>query len=343
MKKLTYIVLMLLIISPVCRLWAGSSEPVTLKEVLKPAMMVVKDNKLYVLQQTTIFIYSLKDFKLIKTFGRQGEGPREFMARPYGAPMSMSFADGKLVVSSLNKVSYFTKLGEYVSERKAPANSVYYQFHDQFIAVGPTPADKMVISFRLNSNDYKFKKTLYLSDVSVIMQEKKLMPLSALTYNPVAGKVAVLVTDPDQFIVDVFDKEGNKIKRIEKKVKRMPMTSEFKSFVVNWFKTDPQFKPLFERIKPTIAFRSHFPAIRTINLSEENVIAVLTFKRKGDLWECLLMDYDGKVTGKAFIPLSAYKAFTYYATLFSVENGKIYSLVEDEDEEVYKLHITTAK
>ena len=75
-------------------------------DLVKPSMIIVKDKKLYVLEKTTISIYSIKNMKLITKLGKTGEGPGEFMARPYGPPMSMSFVNGELVVNSINKLSY---------------------------------------------------------------------------------------------------------------------------------------------------------------------------------------------------------------------------------------------
>ncbi len=318
------------------------AKSVTIEGISKPAMMVVKDGKLYVLENTTIYIFSLKDYKLISKFGRAGEGPKEFMARPFGPPMSMSFVDGKLVVNSTNKLSYFTKEGKWISERKAFANLVLYQVKDNFVAVGPSidAEKKFRISFRLFSHDLKELKTLYHSNISVNPQDDYILPLSALTGNPsYKGKVFVVASNED-FVIDIFDAKGTKIRRIEKKEKKRVFTAKDQADALDWFKNRSQFKNFFTQIKNNIKFKKHFPAIRDIQPADDK-IHVLTYKRKGELWEMIVLDMKGKELKRLFVPLDEYLPFSYYAILYSIENGKVYSLVEDPDEEVWNLKITS--
>ena len=125
MKKILLVILLsFFILEPLF------SKAVTIKGVVKPDMMIVKNSKLYILEKTTILIYSLKDFSLISKFGREGEGPKEFMARPFGPPMSMSFVDDELVVNSTGKLSYFTGDGTFIKERKSVEKQVllYFKF-----------------------------------------------------------------------------------------------------------------------------------------------------------------------------------------------------------------------
>ena len=47
----------------------------TLPEVMKPQYMLVEDNRLYISEQSSIAMYSMENFKLVKRIGRKGEGP----------------------------------------------------------------------------------------------------------------------------------------------------------------------------------------------------------------------------------------------------------------------------
>lgn len=58
-------------------------EPVVLEEIYSPNKIKVFNNKLYIAQETTLFIYSLKDLSLIKKFGRKCEGPGEVVFSPF--------------------------------------------------------------------------------------------------------------------------------------------------------------------------------------------------------------------------------------------------------------------
>ena len=336
MKKTIFLLTFLLIFSSF-----GFTAVHLMENLVKPSMIIVKDNRLYVLEKTTISIYSIKDMKLIKKFGKSGEGPREFMARPYGPPMSMSFVNGELVVNSTNKLSYFNPIGKFLRERKAFANLVLYQVKDNFIAIGPSQDDegKFRISIRLFSNELKELKKLFHTNISVNPQHDFIMPLSAITHNAsYKGEIFIPESNKD-FIIGIFDHQGNRISKIEKNFEKVNIPEKFKLETHEWFKKYSPYKQFYENMKQFIKFKEYFPAIRDIYLAD-NLIHVITYKRKGDLWECVILDMKGKEIKRLFVPLDRYVPFTYYAILYSIENGKMYSLIEDEDEETWELHMT---
>jgi hypothetical protein len=102
------------------------------------------------------------------------------------------------------------------------------------------------------------------------------------------------------------------------------------------------YKQFYDAIKNLIKFKDHFPAIRDLILADDT-IHVVTHKQQNGLWECILLDMTGKEIKQIFIPLSRYIPFTYYPLLCAVENRVLYSLIEDEDEEEWKLHIVGLK
>ena len=320
------------------------SRSFPMDDLVKPSMITVRDNKLYILEKTTISIYSISDLKLITKFGKSGEGPREFMARTYGPPMSMSFENGELVVNSTNKLSYFTPMGKFINERKAFANLVLYQVKDNFIAIGPSPdkENRFRISVRLYSNDLKEIKNLFHTNISVNPQNDFILPLSAITHNPsYKGKIIIPESNRD-FVIGIFDHKGKRLGKIEKKFEKVSIPEKFKSETHDWFKKYSIYKKFYENIKQFIKFKEYFPAIRDIYIADEH-IHVITYKRKGKMWECIILDMKGKEINKLFVPLDRYVPFTYYAILYSIENGKMYSLIEDEDEETWELHVTDLK
>lgn len=339
MKIVLFIGLILLILVK-----PGLSEGIIMENLVKPSMIIVKENKLYVLEKTTISIYSLKDLKLITTFGKSGEGPKEFMARPFGPPMSMSFVKGELVVNSNNKLSYFTHEGKFLRERKAFANLVLYQVKENFLAIGPSvdSEGKFRISFRLYSSKLKEIKKLFHTNISVDPQSNFILPLSAVTNNPSYKDNIFVSASNEDFIIDVFDYKGDKVRRIKKDFVKQKITAKYKSETFHWFKNFSPYKKFYDSMKQFIKFKEYFPAIRDFYLSD-NTIHVITYKRKGDLWECILLDMRGKEIRRVFVPLDRYIPFTYYAILYSIENRKMYSLIENEDEETWELHITALK
>ena len=74
MKKFILFILTLTFVSP------GFAEKVaTLQEINKPWTFFVDQDRFYISETVSVYIYSLKDFKLIKKFGRRGEAAGEFI------------------------------------------------------------------------------------------------------------------------------------------------------------------------------------------------------------------------------------------------------------------------
>ena len=48
-----------------------------LRDLARPQGMVIKGEHLYVIEGATLFCYQLPSLRLIKTFGKEGEGPGE--------------------------------------------------------------------------------------------------------------------------------------------------------------------------------------------------------------------------------------------------------------------------
>ena len=91
-----------------------------LEELIKPDIMFMGNGRMYITEGASIFIYSLKDYKLIKKFGKEGEGPKEFKISPFGAPMLVYPFEDKIFINSNAKISYFTQDGEFIKEVRIP-------------------------------------------------------------------------------------------------------------------------------------------------------------------------------------------------------------------------------
>ncbi|MCP4153652.1 MAG: hypothetical protein GY757_38340, partial [bacterium] len=104
MKK--YSILILFILST---LFLQAAKVVPLPDLKRPFFIKVDDSQVYISDGPTVSVYFLKDLSLIKKFGRQGEGPREFKTsrRNAGAVM-ISLTDELIVVNSVNKISLYT-------------------------------------------------------------------------------------------------------------------------------------------------------------------------------------------------------------------------------------------
>lgn len=327
-------------------LFLNSSEPVSLPGVVRPSVFIVKADRIYILENASVSIYSLKDFSLIRQFGKAGEGPREFKYNGNnGRPLSMSFHGDRLAVNSTNRMSYFTLDGEYLSEENLVVDMLLFGVGGQYVGVGPTSdaeGKNQYIGFRLYDAGFKPGKVIYLSSLDVGNPSKLLIPADTFTYNPVYKDRIYINSSSEKFLIDVFDANGKKLYAIEKKEPLIPQGEENIKLTHEFFKTNPRFKPQYEYIKNILKFRDNFPPIRDFYL-EADRIHVITYQHQGNSWEMIVLDLKGRELGRTFIPLAEYEPFTFYPLLYSVYQDKVYTLVENEEDEGWMVHTTPLK
>jgi hypothetical protein len=320
-----------------------AEQPTILSELSRPAILIVQDEKVFVLEATTIFIYNLKDLKLIKKFGKAGEGPGEFMINPQeGRPMSMSLYKNNILVNSIAKMSYFDMEGNFKKERKVVADALLFPVKNKFIGIGPvsTEGSHQLLGFRLLEENLKDSKILHLSDFELGSGiQILLLPVVNFTYNPVYKDRIYINTSNSEFKIDVFNTNGDKLYTINKDYMKIATPKDYKDQCLDWFKSNPQFKRQVEFIKKILEVRKHFPSIRDLQIADD-ILHVITYKRKKKLWECILMDLKGKELGRKFIPLEEYIPLSFYPILYSSYKGNMYTLVENEEDENWEIHVT---
>ena len=335
-KKHTLLFLVLVIWIPIL----SAKKVATLQDVVKPDMILSKNDKLYVLERTSIFIYSLKDFRLIKKFGREGEGPMEFRVRPFGPPMTLSFYSDYLVVNSNSKMSYLTLDGKFVNEERCSPNAVFYKIKGGYLSIGAAVGEKnrMHLCYRIHEPDFQSPRVLYQSEITVDQDFKIFVPMNALNYYPITPDKIFIVNGIKGFVIDCFDHSGKKLFFIEKKkYEKIKVTEAYKKQTLAWFKNHSNFKAMFEQVKNKIIFKEYFPAIKTV-LIDNNKLYVITNKMKKGLWECIVIDFKGNELNRTHVPMQDSEPFTYYPLLCTLENGTFYSLIENEDDETWELH-----
>jgi len=319
-----------------------NSLPVSLEDISQPSMFLVNYDKIYILENATIYIYSLKDFKLIKKFGKAGEGPREFKYRKDAPmPMSISFYKNRLLVNSPMKLTYFDLHGNYKRELRAKTiDRILFPFDNKYIGIGSTSGtdNRIFMGFTLFENDFNTKKTVFLSDFEVNNPRKITLPLTNFFYKPIYKGKIYINTSSDEFMINVYDKEGKQNYVIKKQYPKIAVHTNYKNEVLEFISKSPKFKNGYEYFKKILKIRKYFPPIRDLQISDD-FIYVITFKREGKLWECIKMDMKGNEKGRTFVKLNSYKHLSFYPLLYAVYKENVYSLVEDEEDETWKIHI----
>lgn len=313
----------------------------TLNELVKPDMIALGNNRIYITDCSSIYIYSLKDFRLIKKFGKEGEGPQEFKANPMGFPITVVPHKDKLFVSSSAKVSFYTKDGEFINEQKVIPLQLFWPIKNNFIATGSVSYDKgqMVLSVNLHNEKYERIKTLYVSDIQLGSSFIWDFPLTAFVFRSYKDNV-YLVKGKEGFVIDVFDDRGAKLYRIKKNFKPLNVTREYKNKTLEWFKVNPNYKRLWEFFKTRITFKDHFPPIQDMFVKDDRIY-VITYKTHKGETECIIMDLKGNEQKRVFVPYQEMPGMEY-APRSDIYNRAFYALVENEDEESWELHKSDA-
>lgn len=319
----------------------ASTELVELPDLTRPSIFLVNQERAYILEEASVYIYSLKNTKLLKKFGKAGEGPQEFKYDASGGrPLSMSFFKNQLIVNSEMKMSFFDLDGNYIKENKVTVDRLLFPVDGKFLGIGPT-ADgnkKMFIGFTIYDKNFKSPNVIFLSDFEMSSQPKLILPATSFTYNPVYNKKIFANVNANEFRIDVFNIEGKKEYTIEKKYPKINIPASFREKALEFFKKSPRFKNAYEVVKKILRIREYYPPIRDLQIKDDLIYA-LTFKRKGDLWELIKLDLKGNEKGRTFIRLNEYEYFTWYPIFYSVYKDNVYTLVEDEDEEIWKVYV----
>lgn len=333
MKKTIWILFILLMV-----FFLLQPKTVTLPEIMKPGALSVDDTQIYITENATVFIYALKDFKLIKKFGKEGQGPQEFAIHPR-VPLSVDSSTDKLIINSLGKVSFFSKKGEFLKEIRALPN--YFNFQpigDQYLGLGQAFDDNALYN-TVNIFDQNLKKIkeIHRADSGLKGPGKGIRVLQK-PFMYQGNKDNILLPGEKGSEIDVFDTGMNKRFTITVDHKKKRVTQDFKDSVINYFQTSPRTKDIYEVLLKPVSFPDTFPVYQVFFLVEDRILVLTWEKEKGNN---LFFVYDlaGKFLKKVWIPLVYQNDLEFYP--ITIKGGKLYQLIEDFDSEEWNLHIST--
>jgi hypothetical protein len=318
-----------------------AKKEATMQEVVRPTMMTIDGDKLFIVDGHSILIYSMENYTLLKKFGKAGEGPQEFLVNYRNGPGMMVFPTPKfLLVNTDNKLFHFTRDGEYIKEQRAPLYAVFMPLSSGYTAngFGPDEENHRVLTVNLHDPELNRVKELFVSnrvlDAS-IWEDLPKNPFYFLNYKDRTYVLAVKYG----FCIIVFDQNGKELYRIKKDEPKLKVTDEFKKRALYWGKNESHFKEFFDPSRFT--FKKYFPAIQEIMVSDDRIYA-FTFKKKGDDTECVVMDLKGKELKRIYLPMP-YKTPIGYTLPSTFFGHKFYRLLDNQEKETWELHAEEVK
>ncbi len=339
MKK-TILVLIFVIITLFTSLYP---KKILLPEIANPLEILLDDKNIYITENVSIYIYSLNNFKLIRKFGKKGEGPGEFKISA-DQMLSVSLNNKEIIVKSIGKISYFSKNGLLNKEIKTLPTFTWalHPVKDRFVGVGAVNEGKGFLA--INIYDKKLKKIKELSRISeeVVREEGKFkfyflrVPISVPTsFSVYKNKIYFFWENNSK--IKIYNENGSLEKNISVKEDKLKLSNDYKKLVIKNYKNDKSIPvPIYQRMYKNIQFPEYFPFIRDLRVADNKIYAI-TYKTIKNKSKLIIYNLKGVLLKETYINLIQKDAIRYYP--FTIKNGKIYQLIEDLQDESFYLNI----
>jgi hypothetical protein len=302
----------------------------------RPAYLAVDRNNIYISDFPSIYIYSLDGYTFKKKFGKKGEGPREFLNYA-----NITLFRDKMIINSVGKISFFTREGDFLKEKKLElVGSAFKPVGNHYGVYGFTQEDKVVYQ-TINVYDAGFKKVkeIYRYPGWLQLQGPKrgAYGVNHARFGMLVYEDKMVVMDMEDFKVYVWHEKSDNLITIKQDYEKLKFTAADKNKYLDFFKTDPNLRGFFENLRPLLTFPDHYPPIRSFGVGDGKIF-VITYEEKNGKSRFFIFNMNGEFIKTTFLPLKG--GMAHYQNPYFFSNGKMYQLVENEDEEEWELHIT---
>ncbi len=305
----------------------------TFPDLARPSRIMVDEDRLYIVEFPHVYIYSIKEKKLVKKIGNRGEGPMEFMGN-----LNLLPYEDHIIINSQGKITYWTKTGEFIKEVKCPFANGVEPCEDVFVGFGfKRGNDKNPFNYQtIDVYDKNFKKLREVDRKKTAFQNRGLTFYSQNYFFYIMSNSQIVVTGYDGFSINVFDKTGKKLYEIKRDYVKKKVSEEDKKKVHDFFKTNPRTRNFYEVNKHLLKFANYFPAIQVFQ-PFGNKLFVTTYNEKPGVTEFVVFDEKGKYVETLWLPIVRRDIQSYLP--FTISKDVLYRLIENEDEEEWELHI----
>jgi hypothetical protein len=322
----------------------------TLTRVLRPEMIEISDNELYVVEEASIFVYSLEDLRFIRKFGQKGEGPGELKVNPAVTNFLVPLADSVFIVG-FDKAIRFSKTGQVIKEFRFPTFTNYLcPLGKNYVGIRFKPGDKgkADLAVVIFDQDFKVIKELYVQPLS---GGQNLIDLTIDSLNiSIYNEKIFIEQSPKGFLISVFDTGGNQLYQVKKEYEKIKFTEKHEETALNRLKQDRQIKALgWENFKKLVKIihGDFLPTIQDMTVAD-NHIYVKTPHKKNDDAEFIIMDLKGNTLKKVYLPeVKKTKVLDEVlgrpARFYKIYRNKFYYLHENEEVEEWELYVEPIK
>jgi hypothetical protein len=312
-------------------------------DLYKPFRIRSDGEKIFIGQEAVIYIYSAKDYRLLTQFGKAGEGPQEFKLFPEFSP-DFDIHTDTLVAYSIGKVSFFTKEGKFLEEKKVKSGG-HHQYYRKL-------GNRLLGERFQRDSDGTMYKTVTIFDgnlnpVKEVFRYKNIAQ-PGKQYNPIERGLYLpnfYIHDRKIFIggevyvdtIHVFDTAGSALYTIKPKLDRVKFTDADKKGFIESFALYPE---LYQQLKNRFKYPDYFPLWQNFIVTG-NRIYVQTYKRNREDTgnEVAIFTLTGELLKRFWLPFDEYFDFT--PCPYTIRDNRLLQCVDNEDEGTWELHITT--
>lgn len=309
------------------------AHAISLPDLEKPETIVMNDDYVAIGDGTSVKLFDVSTLQFIRTIGREGQGPGEFQsfANPQLLPDS-------ILVSSTNKISYFTYSGELIKEKKHDLMASFVlEIKDKYVAF-------VIIRPEDRSEDFQLAYNLYDSNMRKIRElhrgewfikkNRRRGFFEIFFYDTSQGKI--VMAHRAGFVIEILDAEGNILHTIEPEFQSIPFTNKDKEKVITYWREERGYnREQVESLEKRTDFPDYYPPLLAGRVASGKIYA-FTYAQKERRHECLVYDLDGRFIKRTWVPLAM--AAPNSAGPFAIRGETFYQLIYDDEDSLWKLH-----
>jgi len=257
------------------------------------------------------------------SFGRQGQGPGEFQNPPY---LVLNELDEIMATAaSRRRLVLFNKNGAFIREIPFDVNigmgillknGNYLIFHQVW---GRRDRDYMSQA-PLSLWNSEFKEIVELARLRLPNFFKMKKGTDRVFKWSVSGDYVYIGDDDEEYEINVYDFDGNEVRRIRKKYKKISIPKDYK---------EEKLKDMNPEERKVTFFPDSFPPYQTFFTSDNGWIFVMT-NEKGENEDEFVFDIfnpEGVFVGRKILT----RYFKRYSAFATVKNNKFYCIHEKEN------------
>jgi len=332
MKKLILLIFLILLIT----FFLSGKVLFTFEDILNPNQLIVSEGKIYIVQDATLYAYSVKNGKLLFKFGKKGEGPGEFNTNSsFDMTLGARIHSEYIFLFDTGKICKIDHNGKVISEKKIPFYSMNTaSIGNNFIAKkyeqkGNQPSYSVTL---LNTN---------LQPLSVI--KTQVFNYSPGIFEPITDYLdfrtyrdkIYLLSGGKEIKISVLNSLGVKLRNLKFEIEPISITEKHKSLTIAYLKEKTWYKMIPAEYKKKVVYPKFLPACKNFMVSNGKIY-IHTFNKLNDKTEFLIVSVPDKSVKSILLPVSDLNILEYKP--YSINNNKFFRLKENKND-IMELHV----